>query len=40
MRPKIYRVTQAVKTTELIKAKTRGISGDANPGERYSDSVI
>ena len=33
-------VTQAVKTTEVIKANTRGTSGDANPHERYSGSDI
>ena len=35
---KKYAVTQIVKTTEVIKAKTRGISGGANPGERSSGS--
>jgi len=37
---KRYTVTQAVKPTEVIKARTRGISGDENPGLRYSNTVI
>ena len=37
---KICAVTQTVKTMELIKAKTRGASGDANSRERYDGSDI